>query len=80
MTAEAVLECVLFDLDGLLVDSEPLQYRAYHQAFADHGLELSMADWIDWHAAEASTRRWVEKQGRNLDVEQLRDCKKVYYH
>ena len=58
-----MLECVLFDLDGLLVDSEPLQYRAYRNAFAQFDIDLSMADWIRWHGAEASTARWEGKNG-----------------
>ena len=74
-----MLECVLFDLDGLLVDSEPLQYRAYRHAFAQLDIDLSMDDWIRWHSVEASTARWVENEGLQLDVQQLRDCKKEYY-
>ena len=72
-------DCVLFDLDGLLVDSEPLQFRAYQQAFADYDIELSMRDWVRWHSAEASTRRWIESEGLSVDVEELRDYKKGIY-
>ena len=74
-----MLDCVLFDLDGLLVDSEPLQYRAYRYAFDQFGIHLSMDDWVRWHSAEASTVRWVESQNLNLDAQQLREVKKRYY-
>ena len=73
------LSCVLFDLDGLMVDSEPLQFRAYRAALKQFGFELGMDDWIEWHSAEASTRRWVESRGLDLDVQLLRDTKKGIY-
>jgi beta-phosphoglucomutase-like phosphatase (HAD superfamily) len=41
-----MLDCVLFDLDGLLVDSEPLQFRAYQYAFTQFGITLTMDDWV----------------------------------
>ncbi len=74
-----MLECILFDLDGLLVDSEPLQYRAYRHAFEEYGIDLSMDDWIRWHSVEASTARWVERENLQIDVQQLREIKKQYY-
>ena len=74
-----MLDCVLFDLDGLLVDSEPLQYRAYHFAFEQFGINLSMDDWIRWHSVEASTARWVEREQLDLDVQLLRAVKKQRY-
>ena len=74
-----MLDCVLFDPDGLLVDSEPLQYRAYCYAFDPFGIHLSMDDRVRWHSAETSTARWVESQNLNLDVQQLREVKKRYY-
>ena len=74
-----MLDCVLFDLDGLLVDSEPLQYRAYHYAFEQFGIHLSMDDWIRWHSVEASTARWVEREQLDLDVQLLREVKKQRY-
>ena len=74
-----ILDCVLFDLDGLLVDSEPLQFQAYGYAFDQFGIQLTMDDWIRWHSAESSTARWVESQQLDLDVQQLREVKKRYY-
>ena len=49
-----MLECVVFDLDGLLVDSEPLQYHAYKTALERHGVHIDMSDWVRWHRIEAS--------------------------
>ena len=74
-----MLDCVLFDMDGLLVDSEPLQYRAYHYAFEQFGINLSMDDWIRWHSVEASTARWIEREQLDLDVQLLREVKKQHY-
>jgi len=37
-------DAVLFDCDGVLVDSEPLSYRAWSTALAGHGFELSHAE------------------------------------
>ena len=74
-----MLDCVLSDLDGLLVDSEPLQYRAYHYAFEQFGINLSMDDWIRWHSVEASTVRWIERERLELDVQLLREVKKQRY-
>lgn len=36
---------VIFDLDGTLVDSEPLSRRAWDEALAPFGHRLSQADW-----------------------------------
>jgi len=74
-----MLDCVLFDMDGLLVDSEPLQYRAYQYAFEQFGISLSMDDWIRWHSVEASTARWIEREQLDLDVPLLREVKKQRY-
>jgi HAD superfamily hydrolase (TIGR01509 family) len=43
------LEAVLFDLDGLLVDTEPYYYEAHRQVFAEHGYELSRREYaLKW--------------------------------
>ncbi len=73
------LECVIFDLDGLMVDSEPLQFQAYREAFAHFDIELTITQWTQWHTVEASTRRWVESEGLNIDPELVRAKKKLIY-
>lgn len=39
------LHAAIFDLDGLLIDSEPLQLRSINHALAAVGLSLSEDDW-----------------------------------
>ncbi len=74
-----MFELVIFDLDGLLVDSEPLQFRAYREAFRYHGIEIETSDWPRWHALEASARRWIENFDLAVDAETIRAEKKVIY-
>lgn len=35
------IKAVLFDMDGVLINSEPMHYRMWKEAFHDHGLEIS---------------------------------------
>lgn len=35
------LKAVLFDMDGVIVDTEPLHHKAYYQMFADRNLEVT---------------------------------------
>ena len=37
----AALQAVIFDFDGVIADSEPLHFRAFQQALAEDGLELT---------------------------------------
>ena len=74
-----MLEVVIFDLDGLLVDSEPLQFQAYREAFSRHGVSLDLGDWPEWHRLEASAARWIEAHALPLDAEQIRAEKKGVY-
>ncbi|PTX61535.1 HAD superfamily hydrolase (TIGR01509 family)/HAD superfamily hydrolase (TIGR01549 family) [Kordia periserrulae] len=36
-----MLQGVLFDMDGVIVDTEPLHHKAYHQMFDEVGIEVS---------------------------------------
>ncbi len=38
-----MLKAVLFDMDGVIVDSEPLHHKAYHCMFKDIDIEVSKA-------------------------------------
>ena len=39
------LQAIIFDFDGVIADSEPLHLRAFQQALAEDGIELSAADY-----------------------------------
>jgi HAD superfamily hydrolase (TIGR01509 family) len=78
--ASSQLRAVIFDLDGLLVDSEPLQFRAYRDAFLDHGIHLTRSDWHTWHELGASAAAWLESgQIEGPDPESIRRAKKLIY-
>ena len=36
-----MLKAVLFDMDGVIVDTEPLHYKAYHKMFKKVGIDVS---------------------------------------
>jgi mannitol-1-/sugar-/sorbitol-6-/2-deoxyglucose-6-phosphatase len=67
---------ILFDMDGLLIDSEPLWIRAEIEVFGAHGLPLAASDCattkglrVDdvvrhWHAVRACAR--VDQVERDL--------------
>ena len=74
-----MLEAVIFDLDGLLVDSEPLQFQAYQKAFSHFGIKFDLGDWPKWHHLEASASRWIETHNLPVNPEDVRARKKIYY-
>ena len=73
------LQCVIFDLDGLLVDSEPLQFRSYQQAFARHGVVVDEARWRRWLSLDVSVPTWVAADELDLDPELVRTEKRHIY-
>lgn len=40
------LAAILFDFDGLVLDTETSEFLTVAESFADHGLELSRDDWV----------------------------------
>jgi len=42
------LKAVIFDMDGVIVDSEPLHIRAEHQTFAGFGLKLEDEEFFEY--------------------------------
>ena len=58
------LSCVLWDLDGTLVDSEPLYFKAISQICAEHGADLGWDDYLRW-VGESDRAVWRKLRRRH---------------
>ncbi len=71
-------EGVIFDMDGVLLDSEPFICQAACMMFAEHGVKVSPEDFIPF--VGAGENRYLggvaEKYGFPIDIE--RDKKRTY--
>ncbi len=75
-----MIKALLFDFDGLIIDTETPDYEAWRECFAEHGAELTLAEWsgcigreygfIDPHAM------LEERLGRELDRAALKARRK----
>lgn len=70
---------IIFDMDGLLVDSEALHFQAYHDVFKPFGIDLTVemfvSGWLEGN--RYGTRQYLEKIGRGDDetFQRVRDQK-----
>lgn len=72
---------VIFDLDGVIIDSEPLQHRAYNQVLAEFGLQVDKAVYgREWIAAGRGPEYAVRELGLPLTATELRQRKDPVYH
>ncbi len=74
-----MIEVIIFDLDGLLVDSQPLQYKSIKQTFLENGYTLTKEDWYHWIHNGRGFKEQIVKSGLLLEVENLRARKKEIY-
>jgi HAD superfamily hydrolase (TIGR01509 family) len=75
-----MITTVIFDLDGLLADTEKLHWRAYHEALKAHGAVLAESEYVEhWVRAGKGIGDWVAQCGLNLDPLALRAHKSKRY-
>jgi beta-phosphoglucomutase-like phosphatase (HAD superfamily) len=75
-----MIKVIIFDLDGLLIDSQPLQYKAYNQIFSKYGFPITKKEWQDdWIHNSISCKKWIKKKNLPLDFEKVRAEKKRLY-
>lgn len=75
-----MLSTVIFDLDGLLADTERLHCRAYQTALSEHGVALDELEYYEhWVRCGKGIADWVALHGLNLDPHALRLRKSEHY-
>ena len=61
------LQAVIFDLDGLIVDSETPDYLSWREVYARHGLDLTVRDWAGV-VGRRDIDLYAPLRERNVDV------------
>ena len=76
-----MLKAVIFDMDGVLVDSEPLHYSAYQKMFQDYQLEVSDSLYQSFtgQATLEICQKLVSTFNLNLKAETLVETKRIYF-
>lgn len=74
-----MIKVIIFDFDGLLVNSQPLQFRAYNEVFSAEGAPMSHKDWEEWVQNSYSVKQWIDKNELDLDPEEIRKKKHAIY-
>lgn len=70
------LRAIIFDCDGVLVDSEPVHFSAFRKTLAAHGGTLSLETYKERYLAlddRGLFTRYFQDQGKPLNPEQLKD-------
>ena len=76
-----MLNAAIFDMDGVIIDSEPLHYRAYHQMFDEVGITVSTELYNSLTGQSTINLCALLKQKFNLSqsAEELAAIKRKYY-
>jgi HAD superfamily hydrolase (TIGR01509 family) len=75
-----MVAAVIFDLDGLLADTECLHCRAYQMALSDHSVKLEDGEYAEhWVRLGKGIADWVTMRGLTLDPHALRLRKAKHY-
>ena len=75
-----MISAVIFDLDGLLADTEELHCRAYQLALGEINVELHQSEYTEhWIRHGKGIVDWVESHGIRYDPDALRRRKSEHY-
>src|SRR2546426_665496 len=75
-----MITTVIFDLDGLLVDTEPLHCQAYQDTLLCNGATLTEAEYVEhWVRTGKGIADWVSLHRLKLDPHELRAQKSRRY-
>lgn len=80
MSRQTFSRGVIFDLDGVLIDSEGLYYRAYSEVLRQYGVSVSRAEYEDyWIAQGCGPEYIVAKHNLPVSPDELRQLRSPIY-
>jgi len=78
---QPTLRGIIFDMDGVLVNTEPIHARAWVETLADLGQDFRPEDFLDWVGIpdEKFSSYYVETRGLRISAPDLLERKRVCY-
>ncbi|MBD2869242.1 HAD-IA family hydrolase [Paenibacillus arenilitoris] len=78
-----MLKAVIFDFDGLILDTETPEYVSFRDIYRAHGVELELDAWGQWVGTDASSFNPYDHldrlTGRALNREEIRAARRAAY-
>lgn len=79
-----MVRAVIFDMDGLIVDTETPEYLSWKEVYEAHGADLPQDFWAQMIGTTQVkldlAALLMERTGRALDTEALRQLRRTRYH
>jgi len=77
-----MLKAVLFDMDGVIVDTEPLHHKAYYKMFKDYNIEVSkdLYESFTGKSTRNICKKLVDLFHLEADPEELVLCKRSHFN
>ncbi|WP_029192781.1 HAD family hydrolase [Paenibacillus harenae] len=78
-----MIKAIVFDFDGLILDTETPEYASFREIFLKHGVELDLNVWGQWVGTDASHFNPYDHLdqcvGRTLNREEIRSIRRATY-
>lgn len=77
------MKAVIFDMDGVIVDTNPTHHTAWHRYFEQHGKPLTDADFLQYvsgkHNSQIVRHLFADKPLTEAEIQQLGDEKEALF-
>ncbi|MHA2203477.1 MAG: HAD family hydrolase [Candidatus Hodarchaeales archaeon] len=77
-----VLEAIIFDLDGTIVNSHEVHWYAFNDYLKQFNIQISWIDWINKHLGEKSEVIWENVVGKHkiaINIDKAQVERREYY-
>jgi len=77
-----MIKAIIFDMDGILIDSSQLHFLAYQKALKEEGIEITKQDYIEEGAGKSNEHLFGEmarKYCKPVDVEKVTNRKREIF-